>query len=89
MRAARSSCRRRGGIERDPAVEAAAVALLAGHDPLPGPFLTLDEDDLVIAQAVLNRAHKLRAEELSSIVKGHAELVAVHVARNVARLLKR
>lgn len=44
----------------DPDVRSAAMALLLGHDPLPGPFLLLDDDDRTIAVAVLEEAIRLR-----------------------------
>lgn len=62
---------------------------MLGHDPLPGPLLTLDADDYLVACAVLERAAHLRRDEQTAMLRGHAELTAAHTARRLGRMLAR
>lgn len=43
---------------------------MLGHDPLPGPLLTLDTWDQLVARAVLTRASQLRAQEQQAVAAG-------------------
>lgn len=65
---------------------------MLGHDPLPGPLLDLDEDDALIAQAVLERAQQIELdrEELEvTRLRQHAEAVGVHAGNALSRLFRR
>lgn len=63
-----------------PVVEAAAVALLCGWDPLA--YADASGVRRLFADAVLARAAKLRAEEMAAM----AEAVGAHVGNRVAQI---
>ena len=65
-----------------PAVEAAAVALLLGWDPLV--FLHAEGIDREAAAAVLNAAQKLRVQERSNL----AEAIGHHCGAALAQIFK-
>lgn len=65
-----------------PAVEAAAVALLLGWDPLV--FLKAEGIDREVAVAVLRVAQKLRGEELGRL----AEAVGHHTAAVLGKMFR-
>jgi hypothetical protein len=66
-----------------PVIEQAAVALLCGMDPLR--YLAADGVARVAADLVLERAAKLRSEEMRSLV----EAVGAHVGNRVGEILAR
>lgn len=80
-----------GKLSRDPAVQAAAVALLLGVDPLT--FLAQHPDDLAITAAVVQKAEDLRAERERALVEAlstrTAGLTAQAITRWIARNFKR
>jgi uncharacterized protein YunC (DUF1805 family) len=64
-----------------PVVEAAAVALLHGMDPIA--YLSLEGIERTVADAVLKQAQKMRVQELSQV----AEAVGVHAGARVGEVL--
>jgi len=67
-----------GKLSGDPAVEAAAVALLLGHsDPLQ--LLARAPNDYAIDAAILNRAAQLQADR----ARAQADYLAGQIARQV------
>lgn len=49
----------------DPAVEAAAVAMISGWDPFV--YLATEYDDIPLADAIVARAYELRDEEFTRL----------------------
>ncbi|GAB3867389.1 hypothetical protein GCM10028801_41270 [Nocardioides maradonensis] len=79
-----------GKLTSDPAVETAAVALLHGFDPLQ--FLGYAPEDYDVAIAVLERAQKIRADELkwfADYVSGRtAGLTSQAITKWIARAFR-
>lgn len=65
-----------------PAVEAAAVALMLGWDPIR--YLACEGLERDAADAVLRKAHQLRGEELSRL----AEAVGYHCAKALGQMFR-
>lgn len=77
----------RGKLSSDRAVEAAAVALLHGLDPIQ--YLSYTGDDFRLIEAILRRAHEKRNDELKWFADYVSErtsgLTAKHITRWAAR----
>ena len=66
-----------------PAVEAAAVAMLRGWQPLPWAYADVPDEYMSYANRVLSRAAELHADEMNAVVQA----VGAHVGNRVGEIL--